>query len=344
MIVCMGILAAITVSCGQAKNSHMKRGSEWMELKRFQEARQEFTQVITEEPKNAEARYEIARSYQLERNFVEAIQWADDCLKVDKTATAPKGLIKQVTDETYSMLQTDQPNANGAGIASLVALLKSGYISPQDPAITKALAPLLGSADERIAEETLTLLVSINGDSAALLRLAQSKDSSMRIRAFELIRNHFGEKYAPALREILSDSSENLRHDVARLLVEKLHDEKAKTVLAGIYHAWLQNEIAIGRTAKDTGIEFSDKISEVASVGPGLGEPSLAGELAELLFVGRVYGFLDRPIRSAVSEMGEPARPYVAKKLEHVSEYRSLLQARGFDSSRIDWRFQGWDR
>lgn len=65
-----------------------------MELKRYADARQQFEQVTAQEPKNTEARYQIARSFLLERNYPSAIEWADETLSVDREHSKVQGVIQ----------------------------------------------------------------------------------------------------------------------------------------------------------------------------------------------------------------------------------------------------------
>jgi len=337
LFICFALIA-----CAPSENPGMKRGKEWIEIKRYAEARQEFMQVISQEPKNTDARYEIARSFMLEQNYASAIEWSDETLSVKKDHSKARDVIQGVISKMYDMLRSDMPNVNSDGISLLKLLLRGKHIV-WAPNVNESVAPLLRSNSPQVSRGVFDLLKEAGTEVAALTQLTESIDANSRTKAFELMRDNFSVNYVSPLRRLLKDNSEQLRLGTARLLVEKTNDSEAKKILASAYRAEIQREIDLGKN-DPRGVEFHDTIMAIVRVAPRLDDPSLAGDLAELVFSGRVYGFLAESIISAVAEIGDPGRQYVAKKLEREPEYRALLQAKGFDSSQIDWRFSRFGR
>ncbi|GEM_PF-6184333 len=337
----LGICASL-LACAPSESPNMKRGKEWMEIKRYAEARQEFMQVISQEPKNTDARHEIARSFMLEKNYASAIEWADETLSVNKEHSKAREVIQGVIAEMHNMLRSGAPNVSSDGLSLLKLLLKRGHIT-WGSNVNESVAPLLRSNSPQVSRDAFGLLREAGTEVAALTQLTEASDVNSRTKAFELMRDNFSEKYVSPLRRLLNDNSDQLRLATARLLIQKIQDSEAKKVLASAYRAELQREIALGKS-DPTGLEFHDRIREIALAAPSLDDPSIAGELAELVFIGRVYGFLARDIQRAVNAIGGPGRPYIAKKLERESEYRALLRAKGSRPDQIDWRFSYFGR
>jgi hypothetical protein len=155
-----------------------------------------------------------------------------------------------------------------------------------------------------------------------------------------LITANLDTRYLPILRVLAADELKPLKEEAALLLLEKYDDNAAKLVLAGIYHADLQKEIAVGRTEKGFGVEFHDRIGKILVMAPKLDDASFAGELGELLCTGRVYGFLAKDLISSIKKMGKPGVKYLRAVLSKEAEFRGLLRERGFnDPSQVDWRF-----
>src|SRR6266850_3228811 len=78
------LFAALTIwqLPSYAQTSAMKRGRDWMDLKRYDEAISQFMEAIREEPKNVEARYLLARCYHLKNDPLSSLNWIRETLSV----------------------------------------------------------------------------------------------------------------------------------------------------------------------------------------------------------------------------------------------------------------------
>jgi hypothetical protein len=310
---------------------------EWMDLKRYENARQELLLAIKDEPKHVEARYQIALSYNLEGDLSSAIKWCAETLSVTPKHAMTQKLISEISAATEKQLLSSEDRLRATGLVLLRELIDQRFVSPL-PIIREKVVPLLRSASKDVVNQSFNLLKREKIEIEGLSMLAKDDDPAQRQKALKLIIASADKEYLPVLRALANDKLEPIREEASLLLLEKYDDSSAKTVLAEIYHAYLQKEIAIGRDEKE-GVEFHDRISKILKVSPKLGDASFAREFAELLCVGRIYGFLANGVTGAIKSIGKPGVPHLREVLSREREFRDLLRQKGLRPDQIDWRF-----
>lgn len=335
----------VATLCAQAVGAHMKSGLKWMDLKEYNKARQEFyLSSLIDEPGDAiEARYQVAMSYKLEGNLVQAIEAC-----VDVCAISPKDAR---TRDLLSDIVTLTKNGLAAGDASsltvLTRLLDRGLISPE-PILKENVLPLLRSPDERVDAACFRLLKQQGMDVEGLAMLARDTNTIQRQKALRIVSEEADPRYQPVLKILMTDEQGRIKETAAVLLVERYDDGAAKAVVAQIYHAYLQDLIATARTKK-RGLEFSGidaetptRLVQVSGIAWKLGDPSLACELVELVCDGTAYGFLADNLLASVERMGKPTLPYLKEVLTREPELRRSMEQKGLSDadSQINWRFE----
>ncbi|MGB9591688.1 MAG: hypothetical protein ACPL1K_04150, partial [Candidatus Kryptoniota bacterium] len=200
------------------------------------------------------------------------------------------------------------------GLAILNELLDRRFISSY-PILKEKVLPLLKSASNDVVNQSFALLKRYGMEVEGLSMLANENDPTQRQKALMLIRANLDTRYLPILRVLAADEFKPLKEEAALLLLEKYDDNAAKLILAGIYHADLQKEIAIGRTEIGYGVQFHDRISKILKIAPKLDDASFAGEFGELLCTGRVYGFLATALIDSIKQIGKPGVPYLREVL-----------------------------
>lgn len=333
------IMSLQGLSFAQSNNPHFKRGMEWMDLKRYESARQEFSLAINQEPKNFEARYQIALSYSLEGDLSSSIKWCVETLSASPRHSKTQKLLTGIYAATEKRLLSSDDQTRATGLVILRELLDRRLIS-SSPILKEKVLPLLKSASNEVVNRSFALLKRDGIEVEGLSMLANENDPTQRQKALRLITANLDTRYLPVLRVLATDESKSLKEAAALLLLETNGDAAAKLVLAGIYHADLQEEIAVGRTEKGDGVQFHDRISKILKVALKLDDASFAGEFGELICTGRVYGFLATDLMSSISQIGKPGVPYLREVLSKEAEFRDLLRQRGFkQQSKVDWRF-----
>jgi tetratricopeptide (TPR) repeat protein len=322
-------------------SSPLRRGLDWMDLKEYAKARHEFELAIQQEPKNIEARYQIALSYRREGNFESAIGWCRRILNIAPDHAKTKALAKEMSDLVVAALETSTSGRTLTALKIVPAFFDTGFLSPSAVLRSHVLA-LLHSSDHDVTRAALALLNARGFRSDALNVLARDSAHGKREMAMHEISSDpaSNPEYVPVLKILASDQVSFIRERAVSILALRYQDADGKTKLAQILHQRLDREIEIGRTERGPGVQFHEAIQEAARIGPTLGDPSLAGKLAELLANGRVYGFLADDLQRSFVAFGPSARPHLEAVLQREPELRSLLRAKGFtDKSQVDWRF-----
>jgi ankyrin repeat protein len=163
----------------ESENPHLKRGREWKELKEYDKARDEFSQVITEEPKNVEARYLMAESYYQENDFLQAIKWAQETLSMELKHDRAEALLVEIRKKGIEFLNSSDPTVQLSGLQIIEKLPSQEVVSDLKAAI--------GSQDNRIALKAESLLKSINPNElrSAWIALLQAPNASIQEKAAE---------------------------------------------------------------------------------------------------------------------------------------------------------------
>lgn len=338
IIACL-ISTLLRCSNSETSNPHFKRGMEWMDIKGYDNARLEFLQVIEQEPKNVEARYQIALSCRFQENLHSAIDWCIETLSIAPNHAKTRKLVKDISELTEKLLLSPDERSQIKGLALLGELIEHRFVSTQ-PILEQKVIPLLKSASRKVANQTFALLKREGVDVEGLSNLAKDNDPEQRWKALNFIRTNIDKRYLPVLHILTKDKSEPIKEEAALLLMNRFGDDTAKSILAEIYHAHLQKEIARGRGDKGIGVQFDKRVKKIATLAPKLGDPSFAGELAELLCVGKVYGILATDLINSMKKIGKPAVPYLREVLNREIEFRRLLRQKGFRPDQIDWRFR----
>jgi hypothetical protein len=311
---------------------------DWMELKRYENAREEFALAIVEEPKNLEARYQIALSYKLEGSLLRSVDSCAEILSIDAHHRKAEQLLTDIVSVTRSQLAAQDASA----LAVLRALMQHNLVQGQAILKTQVI-PLLRSGNRGIVDESFRLLKVGGLDVDGLTTLANDSDRVQREKALRLVENNADRRYQVVLGVLVGDGDETIKERAALLLLERYDDNTAKLTLAEIYHVFVRKQIDEGRAQKE-GLELNypggPRLSEIAAIAPKLGDPSFAGEFAELLCNGRVYGLLADGLMDSASKMGRPALPYLEVVLTREAEHRRLLEGKGFRNDQIAWRFQ----
>lgn len=301
------IIIAISAISGVAyakENPHMSRGKDWLELKNYDKARDEFETVINEEPKNIEARYYIAKSFYEQGYLGRANKWCNEILRINKKHKNTKKLKKEV-----------------------IVSLQNQFLSDGSPKIDYAI---------------LEVLKNENIDVFPLIeQLAKSSKDYQRKKVFELLDECPDDNSAQRmLNVLLNDPKTDIKEEAATILVDTYNSDEAKSVLAKMYHAYLQEEIA--KNMQEQSSKISDRtVSKILKIAPKLDDPSFAGEFAELICAGRFYGVVPGKLMKSATQMGGPALPYLSSVLNREQELKDFLrEVKGFsDKSQIDWRF-----
>lgn len=333
--------AFLALSCTPREQSspHFKRGAEWIDLGRFDAARQEFRVVISEEPKNAEARFRIADSYAKEGNHEQALAWGRETLTVKKNHGGARKLLESISSAALEDLGGGDIAKQSAALRILDPLVSSGLLNPTKD-LLPPLALLLSTPEEQVAKAAFEFLRKYELEAEPLEGLAKSSEAPLRMRALAFSMGATGDRYLGVLRVLLEDTSPDIYERAALELLRRTGDRRAKEVLAERYRDVLSREIEIGKTDR-RGVDLHDRIGQIAQIASQLDAPFLAGLLAELICNGRVYGFLATGVAEGIRKIGEPGRPYVEAVLARENEFRRLLASKGLsDVSQVDWRFQ----
>lgn len=143
---------------GTAQSASMKRGRDWMDLKRYDEAIAEFRNAIREEPKNVEARYLVARCYYLKREPLQALSWTQETLSVGPNHVGAVSLRNTIQREGVGYLSSNDSGIQLLGLAITERVPSRSAIG--------GLTTLMASPDGQIARRSESLLVSIDPKAA----------------------------------------------------------------------------------------------------------------------------------------------------------------------------------
>lgn len=345
-IIILSIATSLAATlCAQAVGAHLKSGLKWMELKEYNKARREFyLSSLIDQPGDAvEARYQVALSYRLEGNLVQAVEACADVFAINPQDTRTSDLLGDIV----ALIKSGLAGGTVSSLTVLNLLLDRGLISPE-PILEENVLPLLRSPDERVSDACFRLLKQRGMDAAGLAMLARDSNTIERQIALRIVTEDDDPRYQSVLKLLITDEQGRIKERAALLLVERYDDGAAKAVLARIYHVYLQGLIAYTRTRK-RGLEFSGidaetptRLAQVAGMAWKLGDPSLARELVELVCEGTAYGFLADNLLASVERMGKPALPYLKEVLTREPELRRSMEQKGLTETefQINWRFE----
>jgi tetratricopeptide (TPR) repeat protein len=186
------LFAALTILqlSSYAQTSAMKRGRDWMDLKRYDEAISQFMEAIREEPKNVEARYLVARCYNLKNDPLSSLNWIRETLSVAPNHSAARSLRTAIQTEGISYLSSSDKRMQSLGL-QIVEQVPSGAAIP-------ALRSLMASSDQDLASPSEKLMLKIDARQARAVWISWLISSDLRLKETGAERLWSSERYAEA--------------------------------------------------------------------------------------------------------------------------------------------------
>lgn len=170
-VVVAGLVASI---CSFAQGEHFKRGKDWMDLKNYSLAVEEFREAIREQPKNVEARYLIALCAFEIGNLSEAVEWLHETRRVAPGYPSLPILERKIRAKALQFLSS--PQTVGIGLDAIAAL-------PSLEAID-SLKKLLRSDNQNVRDKAEEVLRKIDPGKLREAWVAILDDSDARIREY----------------------------------------------------------------------------------------------------------------------------------------------------------------
>ncbi|GEM_PF-5790791 len=168
------VCASLLASTAGAQSSAMKRGRDWMSMGRYQEAIGEFRQAIEEEPRNVEARYQIARCYHLEGDPLQAIRWLKEALSLSPQHPGALALRSTIQTQGLQLLRAPEGQLQYKGLRIIEELPIASAVS--------GLKLLMASDYTDIADKARALLLRIDSkqERAAWVSWLTSENVTLR--------------------------------------------------------------------------------------------------------------------------------------------------------------------
>lgn len=174
----------------RAQSQTMKRGRDWMDLKRYDDARSEFMKAIREEPKNAEARYLIARCYYLDNDPIDALKWVQETIGIVPTHPGALSLRGTIQSEAVGYLSTSDARGQVLGLQIIDRLPTSAAI----PGVKS----LMASPNPGISVASEKLLLKIDAKQVRMVWVSWLSLSDARLKETGAERLWSSERYAEA--------------------------------------------------------------------------------------------------------------------------------------------------